>query len=87
MNEKIRELLELRRLMDELKGEIAAVQGEIMAEMDMAGTDEVSTEGVTVRYKLVKTARLDTAALKKALPDVAASFTRESCTKRFTVTA
>lgn len=87
MNEKIKELLELRRLMDELKGEIAAVQGEIMANMDMAGLDEVSAEGVTIRYKLVKTARLDTAALKKALPDVAASFTKEGCTKRFTVTA
>lgn len=87
MNKKIKELLELRRLLDDLNGEIAAVQGEIMADMELAGVDEISAEGVTVRYKTVKTARLDTAALKRALPDVAASFTKEGATKRFTVTA
>lgn len=84
---KVMELLELRRMADELSGTIAAVQGEIMAHMSLAGVDEVSTGHYKVTWKVVKSSRVDTAALKKAMPDVAQAFTRTHETRRFTVSA
>ena len=38
-----------------------------------------------ITWKPVTTARLDAAALKKALPDVAERFTRETTVRRFCV--
>lgn len=87
MNETIRELLELRRLMDEVKEEIAKKQAEIMQDMESKAQEEISAEGVTIRYKTVKTSRIDTSALKKAMPEIAESFTKTAYTKRFTISA
>lgn len=84
---KVMELLELRRMADELSGEIAAVQGEIMAHMTIAGVDEVSTDHYKITWKVVRTSRIDTAALKRSMPDVAQAFTRQHETRRFTVSA
>lgn len=87
IDSKVMELLELRRMADEVKGEIAAIQGEIMALMELQGVEEVATDHYKVTWKVVNSARLDVAALKRALPDVAQAFTRESSTRRFTVSA
>ena len=38
-----------------------------------------------VTWKTVTASRLDTAALRKAIPDVAAAFTRTTTTRRFCV--
>lgn len=87
MNETIRELLELRRLMEEVKEEITKKQAEIMQSMENSAQEEISAEGVIIRYKTVKTSRIDTSALKKAMPEIAESFTRTSYSKRFTISA
>ena len=44
----------------------------------LAGTEHKAT------YKTVTSSRLDTAALKQALPDIAAQYTKTTETKRFT---
>lgn len=84
---KVMELLELRRMADELTGEIAAVQGEIMTHMNLAGVDELTTDHYRVSWKVVKSARVDTAALRKAMPEIVQAFTRTQETRRFTVSA
>jgi len=38
-----------------------------------------------VRYKTVKSSRIDTTALKKAMPELAARFTKETESRRFSV--
>ena len=38
-----------------------------------------------ITWKNVTTARIDTSALKKALPEVATAFTRETTVRRFCV--
>lgn len=85
MNSKIKELRELRRMADELAAEIEAIQDTIKAELTARELDELAGTDWKVTYKAVTSSRLDTAALKKALPDVAAQFTKSTTSRRFCV--
>lgn len=80
---KCRELRQLQALIEEAQEEAEGIKDAIKAEM---GKDEVLRAGeYTITWRLVKAARIDTAALKKALPDVAARFMVESTTRRLCV--
>ena len=83
MNAKIKELRELRRMADELAGEIESLQDEIKAEMTAREVDTLTGSDWKVTWKAVTSSRLDSKALKAALPDVAAQFTRETTSRRF----
>ena len=82
---KLNELSELRRMADELNAEIEAIQDAIKAHMTEADTDTITAGAFKVTWKAVTSTRIDTTALKKQLPDVAAVFTKETTTRRFTV--
>ena len=80
---KVRELRQLQALIDEAQAEAEAIKDAIKAAM---GDSEALQAGeYKITWKPVTTARIDTGALKKALPDVAAAFTREVTTRRFCV--
>ena len=50
------------------------------------GTQEALMAGeYKITWKPVTTTRIDAAALRKALPDVAARFTKETTVRRFSV--
>jgi len=77
------DLQELKRMQEDLETEISALTDAIKAEM---GEAELLTAGpYKVTWKPVTTSRIDTAALKKALPDVAAQYTRTTTARRFLV--
>lgn len=83
MEAKIRELQELKRMREELEAEITALEDAIKAGM---GEREELTAGVyKVTWKPVTSRRIDTAAMKKALPDVCERFMRETIVRRFCV--
>ena len=83
MEPKVKELMELRRMKEELETEITAIEDEIKAVM---GKEETLLAGAfKVQWKPVTTSRLDAKALKAALPDVAARFTTSSTARRFCV--
>lgn len=80
---KVRELLELRRLRKELDAEITAAEDAIKAVM---GEDETLTAGVfKVSWKAVTSSRLDSTALKKTMPEIAARFMKQTTTRRFSI--
>jgi len=83
MESKIRELCQLQSLIEEAQAEAEAIKDSIKAHMGDA--EELRAGEYRVTWKTVTSSRLDTAALKKALPDVAATFTRETTTRRFCV--
>lgn len=85
MDSKIKELRELRRMADELTAEIDSIQDSIKQHMDAEGVDTVNGTDWRVTYKAVTSSRLDTGALKKALPDVAERFTKTTTARRFCV--
>ncbi len=80
---KVRELRELQALIEEAQTEAEAIKDAIKASMGDA--EEVRAGEYKITWKAVTTTRLDTTALKKALPDVAERFTRSTTTRRFNV--
>lgn len=80
---RVNELQELKRMQEELNAEIDALQDTIKAAM---GDNEMIIAGAwKVTYKAVTSTRIDTTALKKDLPDVAARYSKTSTCKRFTI--
>lgn len=80
---KAAELKELKAMREELEAEITAIEEEIKAAM---GDQEQITAGpFKITWKPITSSRLDSVALKKAFPDVAARFTKTITTRRFTV--
>ena len=80
---KVQELMELRRMVEELQSEIDALQEAVK---DFMGSEESMIAGAfKVSYKSVTSTRLDSAALKRDLPNVAALYTKQITTRRFTV--
>ena len=53
--------------------------------MDAEGVDTISGTDWRVTYKAVTSSRIDTGALKKALPDLAQQFTRTTTARRFSL--
>ena len=85
MDSKIKELRELRRMADELTAEIESITDSIKAHMDAEGVDTISGTDWKVTYKSVTASRLDTSALKKALPNLVQQFTKTTTARRFCV--
>ena len=80
---KVTELQELKRMQEELTATIESVTDEIKAAM--GEQEELSAGAFRITWKPVTTSRIDTAALKKELPDVAARYLKTSTTRRFCV--
>ena len=83
MEATIHELMELKRMKEELEAEIAATEDAIKAVM---GNEDLLTAGAyKVSWSNVTSSRIDSSALKKALPDVAAAYTKTTTVRRFSV--
>ena len=79
----IHELLELKRMREELEEEITTLEDNIKAAM---GEEKLLTAGAyKVTWTTFTSSRLDTTALKKALPEVAARFMKTIISRRFSV--
>ena len=72
---------------DDLDAEITAIQDEIKAHMAAAQTDTLTAGAFRVVWKSVTSTRLDTAALRRELPEVWQEYGKTTTTKRFTVSA
>lgn len=79
LESKCRELRQLQSLIDEAQAEADSIRAAM-------GASESMTAGeYKITWKSVTSARIDTSALKKALPDVAERFTKETTVRRFSV--
>ena len=82
---KARELKELKRMAEELEAEIKALEDEIKVEMEAREADEIVADIFKIRWTPVVSNRLDTTALKKALPDLYQQFTKQTTSRRFSI--
>lgn len=67
-----------------LEEQAEAIRNEIKADMEEKGVDEISAFGRIARWKEIISNRLDSKALKAALPDVYSQYCRTTASKRFT---
>lgn len=80
---QLRQLRELQALIEEAETEAEAIKDAIKAHMGDA--EELRAGEYKVTYKAVESSRVDTAALRRAMPDVAAAFTKRTKIRRFCV--
>lgn len=85
LDSKIKELRELRRMSEELQAEIDGITDTIKAEMTARNVDTLTGADWRATWKEVTSNRLDSTALKKELPDIAARYTKASTSRRFTL--
>ena len=85
MDTKIKEIRELKRMQEELAAELDEVVDEVKRYMDAEGVDTISGTDWKVTYKAVTSSRIDTSALKKALPDVVERFSKTTTARRFCI--
>ena len=83
MEAKARELRQLQALIEEAQAEAEAIKDAIKAAM--GDSESIQAGEYKITWKAVTSSRIDTTALKKAMPDVAERFTRETTTRRFCV--
>lgn len=80
---KVRELRQLQALIEEAQGEAEAIKDAIKT--IMGPSEELRAGEYKITWKAVTASRLDSKALKAALPEVAERFTRATTTRRFCV--
>ena len=87
LNNRISKLQGLEAQIKELEAQAEAIRDEIKADLTEKKEDEHNTGSFIVRWKEIISKRLDSKALKAALPDVFATYTKESSGRRFTINA
>jgi predicted phage-related endonuclease len=80
---RAKELRELKRMAEELEAEITAAEDAIKAAM--GDQEQVIAGEYKITWKPVTTSRINTSALKAALPEIADRFTKATTTRRFQV--
>lgn len=84
IDEIMRNLAEYTRLQEETSAIIDGLKDELKAIMQERNTDTLTGTEHRASYKAVTSSRIDTTAIKKELPEVAAKYTRTTETRRFT---
>ena len=83
MESKVNELRELKRMADELAGEIATLEDSLKAHMTAAGADTIEGSTFRISWKEVTSSRLDSKALKAAAPTIWEQFSKQTTSRRF----
>lgn len=84
---KIEALNEWEALMEEARAEAEALRDSIKAEMMAQDTEELIAGQYIVRWTYVLSNRFDTTAFKKVMPDVYKAYTKQTSSRRFTISA
>ena len=82
---RIKRLRAIEAQQQELTAKADAIKAELQQDMETKGTEELRTKNFIVRWKAIISSRLDSKALKEALPDIYGLYTRQTATKRFTI--
>lgn len=80
---KVRELRQLQALIEEAEAEAEAIKDQIKAHM--GDSEELRAGEYSVTWKPVTSSKLDSKALKAALPEVAQLYTRTTTCRCFCV--
>ena len=83
MNELVKEYRRYKRIADEAKAELDKLKPQIIAEM--GGENTVIGDDYKVMYRVVRSARIDSAMLRREYPEIAEEVTKEVESNRLTV--
>ena len=84
---KIEALTEWEAVIEEAKAEAEAIRDSIKAEMMERNTEELEVGQYIVRWTSILSNRFDTTAFKREHGDLYQAFTKQSASRRFTISA
>lgn len=84
INAIMAELAQYTRMAEEIAATVDGLKDTIKKYMEENQLETLTGDEHKATYKTVTSSRIDTVALKTALPDIAAQYTKTTATKRFT---
>ena len=85
MIKKIEELQELETFIEEIKAEAETIKDSIKAEMLDRDIEELPAGQYIVRWTSILSNRFDTTSFKKQFGDLYKSFTKQTSSRRFSI--
>ena len=82
---KIEALKELEALIEEAKAEAETLRDEIKTEMLNRNTEEMEAGQYIVRWTPVLSQRFDSTAFKKVMPEIYKAYTKQTASRRFSI--
>lgn len=82
---RVKKLKQIEEQQKALAEQADKIREEIKKDLEAKEIEELQTKLFLIRWKEVFTNRLDSKALKAAFPDIYNQFTKQSCSRRFTV--
>ena len=82
---KIEALRDLEELIEEAKVEAEALRDEIKAEMLARNIEELSVGQFIIRWTSILSNRFDTTGFKRAYADLYKEYTKQTASRRFTI--
>lgn len=84
INAIMAELAQYIRMQEEAAAMVESLKDQLKAQMQTAGVDTLAGDEHKATYKAVTSSRVDTTALKRDLPEIAAQYTKTTTARRFT---
>lgn len=84
INDIMKELAQYKRLQDETTAIIEGLTDQLKEYMNENQLETLAGDEHKATYKIVTSSRIDTTALKKAMPEVVTAYTKTTETRRFT---
>lgn len=82
---RIKKLSELEEQITKLQEQADEIKGELKADLEEKGIDELKTKNFLIKWKGIVSSRLDGKALKAALPEIYSQYCKVSVSRRFTI--
>lgn len=83
LNALMREIAEYFRMAEEIGATLDSLKDSLKKYMDENGLDSIAGNEHKASYKAVTSSRIDTTALKRDMPEIAAKYTKTTKTRRF----
>ena len=79
----MKEIAEYTRLSEEVSATLDSLKDTLKKHMEENGLDSIAGSEHKASYKAVTSSRIDTTALKRDMPEIAAKYTKTTNTRRF----
>ncbi len=84
---KVELLNKYEAMIEEMKAEADTIRNAIKAEMEAREVEELAAGQYIIRYTSVLSNRFDSTAFKKVLPELYKAYTKQTASRRFTISA
>lgn len=83
INAIMAELAQYNRMAEEIAATVDSLKDILKKHMEENGLDSIAGSEHKASYKAVTSSRIDTTALKRDMPEIAAKYTKTTNTRRF----